>query len=121
MDEDPGVAPALQAVIEGRSLDPFATLGRHRAASGDIVRVMLPGAFAVSAIARDQPSLRTTLNPVRNTGLFVGPSAGSGPYLLQIDWGGPIQKTEDPYSFGPLLGELDVYLLAEGKHRNLAD
>jgi 1,4-alpha-glucan branching enzyme len=121
MDEDPAVAPALQAVIEGRSLDPFATLGRHRTASGDIVRVMLPGAFAVSAIARDQPSLRTTLNPVRNTGLFVGPSAGSGPYLLQIDWGGPIQETEDPYSFGPLLGELDVYLLGEGKHRNLAD
>src|SRR5277367_4821906 len=120
MDEDPAVAPALQAVIEGRSLDPFATLGRHRTASGDVVRVMLPGAFAVSAIARDQPSLRTTLNPVRNSGLFVGPSAGSGPYLLQIDWGGPIQETEDPYSFGPLLGELDVYLLAEGKHRDLA-
>src|SRR6266478_4929950 len=119
MNEDPRTAPALQAVIEGRSLDPFAVLGRHRTASGDILRVMVPGAFAVTAIARDEPSLWTTLSPMRNTGLFVGPCAGFGPYLLRIDWGGPIQETEDPYSFGPLLGELDVYLLAEGKHLDL--
>ena len=120
MDEDLRVAPALQAVIDGRSLDPFAVLGRHRTASGDVVRVMLPGALAVTAIARDEPSLTTTLSPMRNTGLFAGPCAGSGPYLLRIDWGGPVQETEDPYSFGPLLGELDVHLLAEGKHRDLA-
>jgi 1,4-alpha-glucan branching enzyme len=120
MDEEPGIAPALQAVIDGRSLDPFAVLGPHRTVSGAILRVMVPGAFAVTAVARDEPSLRTTLSPMRNTGLFVGPCAGPGPYLLRIDWGGPIQETEDPYSFGPLLGELDVYLLAEGKHRDLA-
>src|SRR5215472_3678095 len=120
MDDDLSLAPALQAVIEGRSLDPFAVLGRHRSASGDLIRVMLPGAFAVTAFARDEPSLRTELRPMRNSGLFVGPSPGSGPYLLRIDWGGPIQETEDPYSFEPLLGELDVHLLAEGKHRDLA-
>ena len=61
MDEEPGIAPALQAVIDGRSLDPFAVLGRHRTASGNILRVMVPGAFAVMAIARDDPSLRTRL------------------------------------------------------------
>ena len=121
MDEDPRIALALQAVIDGRSLDPFAVLGRHRTASGDILRVMVPGAFAVTAIARDEPSLMTTLSPMRNTGLFIGPCAGSGPYLLRIDWGGPIQETEDPYSFGPLLGELDIYLLVEGKHRDLGE
>ncbi len=121
MDEDLSLVPALQAVVEGRSLDPFAVLGRHHTVSGEVVRAMLPGAFAVTAIARDEPSLRTTLLPMRNSGLFVGPSAGTGPYLLQIDWGGPIQETEDPYSFGPLLGDLDVYLLAEGNHRDLAN
>jgi 1,4-alpha-glucan branching enzyme len=30
-----------------------------------------------------------------------------------------VQVTEDPYSFGLLLGELDVYLLAEGNHLEL--
>jgi len=121
MDDDLSLAPELWAVIEGRSLDPFAVLGRHRTASGDIVRVMLPGAFAVTAIARDEPSLRTNLSPMRQTGLLVGPSPGAGAYFLRIDWGGPIQETEDPYSFGPLLGELDLYLLGEGKHRDLAN
>ena len=53
MDDEPGLGPALQAVIDGRSLDPFAMLGRHRTASGDVVRVMLPGAFSVTAVARD--------------------------------------------------------------------
>ena len=120
MDDDLSRAPALQAIVEGRGRDPFAVLGRHGTASGDVIRVMLPGAFAVSAIARDEPGLRTCLNPMRQTGLFVGPSPGSGPYRLEIDWGGPIQETEDPYSFGPLLGELDVYLLSEGRHHDLA-
>ena len=32
---------------------------------------------------------------------------------------GVIQETEDPYSFGLLLGELDLYLLAEGSHLEL--
>jgi 1,4-alpha-glucan branching enzyme len=121
MNDDLSLAPELWAVIEGRSLDPFAVLGRHRTASGDIVRVLLPGAFAVTAIARDEPSLRTNLSPMRQTGLLVGPSPGAGAYFLRIDWGGPVQETEDPYSFGPLLGELDLYLLGEGKHRDLAN
>src|SRR5207248_5879044 len=73
-----------------------------------------------TVVARDDPDRQSALSPIRQTGLFVGPAAGPGPYVLRIDWGGPIQETEDPYSFGPLLGELDVYLLAEGKHHDLA-
>jgi 1,4-alpha-glucan branching enzyme len=88
--------------------------------SGDIVRVMLPGAFAVTVVARDERDRQSALSPIRQTGQFSGPAAGPGPYLLRIDWGRPIQETEDPYSFGPLFGELDVYLLAEGKHHDLA-
>jgi 1,4-alpha-glucan branching enzyme len=119
MPDDPRLSTALRAVAEGRSLDPFAVLGRHSTPSGDIVRAMLPGAFAVTVVARDEPERQSALSPIRQTGLFVGPAAAPGPYLLRIDWGGPIQETEDPYSFGPLLGELDVYLLAEGKHHDL--
>ena len=120
MDDEPGLAPALAEIVEGRSADPFAVLGRHRGPIGDTVRVMLPGAFTVTAIARDEPGRRTALSPLRQTGLFVGPSPGPGPYVLEIDWGGPIQETEDPYSFGPLLGDLDIHLLAEGRHRDVA-
>ncbi|HTZ35808.1 MAG TPA: 1,4-alpha-glucan branching protein GlgB [Stellaceae bacterium] len=120
LDDELSAWPAVQAVVEGRSADPFGVLGRHPSPAGEVIRAMLPNAFAVTAIARDQPSLRTALKPLRQTGLFLGPSPGPGAYLLEIDWGGPIQETEDPYAFGPLLGDLDIYLLAEGKHRDLA-
>ena len=120
MDDDLSLVPALQAIVEARNADPFAVLGRHSAPSGDVIRAMLPGAFSVTAIARDEPNLTTELRPLRNSGLFAGPSPAEGPYLLRIDWGGPVQETEDPYAFGPLLGDLDVYLLGEGKHRDLA-
>ncbi|HEY5505016.1 MAG TPA: hypothetical protein VIK28_07650, partial [Sedimentisphaerales bacterium] len=37
-------------------------------------------------------------------------------YRLQIDWPGGIQEIDDPYRFPTVLGELDVWLLAEGSH-----
>ena len=42
------------------------------------------------------------------------------PYLLRISWPGAVQETEDPYSFGSLLGELDLHLFNEGRHFELA-
>jgi 1,4-alpha-glucan branching enzyme len=100
MLDDPHLSTALLEVAEGRSLDPFAVLGRDSTPSGDIVRVMLPGAFAVTVVARDERDRQSALSPLRQTGLFVGPAAGPGPYLLRIDWGGPIQETEDPIPSG---------------------
>ena len=38
---------------------------------------------------------------------------------MRIRWPQGEQVTEDPYSFGLLLGEMDLYLLGEGNHRNL--
>ena len=32
-----------------------------------------------------------------------------------------MQETEDPYAFGPVLGELDLHLFNEGRHFHLAD
>jgi 1,4-alpha-glucan branching enzyme len=119
MDEDLRPAPAIQAVIDGRSGDPFAVLGRHETEPGAVLRVMAPGAFAVTAVGRDDGQVMARLQPLRNTGLFTGPIAAAGAYLLRLDWGGPVQETEDPYSFGPLLGDLDIHLLAEGRHRDL--
>ncbi|PZR60139.1 MAG: 1,4-alpha-glucan branching enzyme, partial [Stutzerimonas stutzeri] len=40
-------------------------------------------------------------------------------YRLRIHWPGNVQETEDPYAFGPLLGDTDLYLFAEGNHRQL--
>src|SRR5204862_355527 len=43
------------------------------------------------------------------------------PYLLRISWPDAVQETEDPFSFGPLLGDLDLHLYNEGRHFELAE
>jgi len=53
-------------------------------------------------------------------GLFEGLVSEGSPYLLRIKWPQAVQETEDPYSFGPLLGELDLHLFNEGRHFHLA-
>jgi 1,4-alpha-glucan branching enzyme len=107
---------SIAAIVAGRSDDPFAILGPH----GDRVTVLLPGADAVDVVTRKDGALLAHLAPIDPVGLFAGRVAAGVPYKLRIDWAGTIEETEDPYSFGPLLGDLDLYLIAEGRHHTLA-
>jgi len=109
-----------EAVTSGRARDPFAILGPHETQHGSVVRTFQPGALAVRVVCRRGGTLLAQLRPEGAEGLFSGLVADTGPYLLQIDWGAATQETEDPYSFGPILGALDLHLFAEGKHWNLA-
>jgi 1,4-alpha-glucan branching enzyme len=54
-------------------------------------------------------------------GVFSGVLPGPVPYRLRIVWPGGEQETEDPYAFPPLLGAVDLHLLAEGRHRRLGE
>ncbi|MET1077683.1 MAG: 1,4-alpha-glucan branching protein GlgB [Pseudomonas sp.] len=120
-------APALpradaEALLRAEHPDPFAVLGPHRAGEGVVIRAYLPGALAVRLRPRDEGTseVLTTLDQSEDLpGLFVGYLPRSIPYLLDIHWAGGHQLSEDPYSFGPLLGEMDLYLFAEGNHRHL--
>ena len=107
---------ALAELAAGRCSDPFALLGVHH---GRLL-VLAPGAGGVEAVSRSDGTLLARLDPLGTGGLFDGPFAHDVPYLLRISWGGVIQETEDPYSFGLLLGELDIHLIREGRHRDLS-
>ncbi len=110
---------AVKALAGGRLGDPFALLGPHPCARGTVVRAYLPPAEAVAAIDRSGAVL-AMLQPLQTPGLFAGIIPAGAAYRLRIQWpGGRVQETEDPYSFGLLLGELDIYLLAEGSHLEL--
>ncbi|MGE8360289.1 1,4-alpha-glucan branching protein GlgB [Pseudomonas sp.] len=99
--------------------DPFSFLGPHPQADGStLVRVWTPGADGVELLARDGQSLGVMQRTDPN-GLFEGSLAQPQAYRLRIRWPGGDQETEDPYAFGPLLGEVDLYLFAEGNHREL--
>ncbi len=118
-----GLAPesgVVDAVVSGRSGDPFAVLGPHDEPQGRTIRAFLPGAYRVEVLARDDRRLLGTLTAVHPAGFFVGRIEERCPYLLRIDWGSAVQETEDPYSFGQLLGDLDLHLIAEGTHQDLS-
>jgi 1,4-alpha-glucan branching enzyme len=114
-----GDPAAVDALVHGRHGDPFALLGPHETASGPVIRVLAPGARGVEILAREDGSPIGTLDLAHGAGLFAGRMLRAVPYRLRIQWPAVVEETEDPYAFGPLLGELDLYLTAEGKHREM--
>ena len=94
-----------------RHADPFALLGPRREAEGWVIRARWPGRGLrrrCSGRERRLPRLtaRACGGAVRDGNQRAGRTTG-----LSIDREGVIQETEDPSSFPPLLGELDIYLL----------
>jgi 1,4-alpha-glucan branching enzyme len=108
------------ALADGMVDDPFAVLGPHDGPDGRYVRVFVPGATAVLAVSRDG-TRSAPLAAGEPDGLFVGPLGFPEPYILRIIWPGGVQETEDPYSFGLVLGDVDLHLIGEGRHFNLSD
>jgi 1,4-alpha-glucan branching enzyme len=105
----------IATITQGRCNDPFALLGPHEAADGSrLVRVFLPGASSVHAVAG---SKAWPLKPIQTEGLFEGAVGPSGPYELRVRWTiGGESLLDDPYRFGKVLGDMDVWLLGEGSH-----
>ncbi|MBR0648804.1 1,4-alpha-glucan branching protein GlgB [Roseomonas terrae] len=106
---------AVLSLIEGRHGDPFSILGPHLIHGQQVVRTFMPGASAVTLMSADAAARMELIHPA---GLFAG-ATGVGPYRLRVDWNGTVEEAEDPYSFGALLGELDVHLLREGRHQDI--
>jgi 1,4-alpha-glucan branching enzyme len=111
---------AAEALAYGTYGDPFAVLGPHDTLAGRILRTFQPGAVQVEVLTREGDHSLGMLAPVAPPGLFVGRLDSTEPYRLRISWPGGSQETEDPYSFSPLLGELDLHLFNEGRHFELA-
>ncbi len=111
---------AIRSLVSGRHGDPFSLLGPHETEQGVMLRVFAPGARAVAALTPGGEAL-SSLSAIHPDGLFAGPLPGRVPYRLRIAWPGGEQETEDPYAFPPLLGALDLYLIAEGRHRRLGE
>ncbi|MCC2095861.1 MAG: 1,4-alpha-glucan branching protein GlgB, partial [Hyphomicrobiales bacterium] len=108
------------ALLAGRHGDPFAVLGPHATPRGRIVRALLPGARRVEVLSRCGDFLGA-LEQKQRQGLFTGLAGGDESYVFRIEWPGAVQITEDPYSFGPLTGDLDLHLIAQGRHHGLHD
>ncbi|MBC8996844.1 1,4-alpha-glucan branching protein GlgB [Pseudomonas sp. N40(2020)] len=114
-------ASDIDALVRAEHQDPFSILGPHGdGAGGQFIRAYLPGALSVVVLDKASGEERGPLEQSETPGLFVAHFDQARPYLLRTRWAGGEQVAEDPYSFGQLLGEMDLYLFAEGNHRDLS-
>ena len=119
----------LYPLLETRHSDPHRLLGIHRLENNQaLLRVWYPGAHEVAAKFLVDDEKKIFLTRVHEAGLFEAiidaslfkklenlPSAER--YTLEVLTAQHEKITiSDPYSFAPQLGELDLYLLAQGKH-----
>jgi 1,4-alpha-glucan branching enzyme len=110
----------LQRLLRAEHDDPFSVLGLH---SGDpfwFVRAFRPEANKLAVLDRNDRSRRFQALKIADEGLFEAELHGvTSPfdYLLEItSWSGETTVISDPYSYGPILGELDMHLYREGNH-----
>jgi 1,4-alpha-glucan branching enzyme len=110
------LSPEARDVIAARHSDPFNYLGPHRENDRTIVRVFLPEASQVVALAPD--GSERALACLDAAGLFAGP-VETTQYRLRARYGEQEIEFDDPYRFPPVLSDLDLYLLGEGNHLRL--
>ncbi|MDF2667320.1 MAG: 1,4-alpha-glucan branching enzyme, partial [Microbacterium sp.] len=92
----------LDAVAYGTHHDPHSVLGAHETAQGWVIRVRRPLAREVVAELPDG----TTANP--------------GSYRVRSTYDDGVgHSADDAYRFAPSVGELDLHLIAEGRHEEL--
>lgn len=117
----PLLAGAINAIVEARHGDPFAVLGMQRDEEGEYVevRAFLPGAQRVWVIDTADGEVAGELERVHPADVFNGIIDGRPDffrYTLRVQYPLATLEIEDPYRFGPVLGELDIHLLVEGNH-----
>ena len=111
----------IEALSKATHGDPFAVLGPHRDEHGTLVIAYLPDAVRVELLDGASGEALGEMTQGVTPGLFSLRLDSPRAYRYRIDWGGSVQETEDPYAFGLLLGEVDLYLFAEGNHRALGE
>jgi 1,4-alpha-glucan branching enzyme len=119
-DLDPG---ELEALRSGDHIDPHHVLGAHPARvdgrEGVVVRAFHPDAVAAECLEGDRGHRLVSLGE----GVFAAFLPGRRmplAYRLRFHFSdGNAWERDDAYRFLPSLGELDLHLFGEGRHRRL--
>ena len=109
---------ALRALTEGRCDDPFAHLGPQKRGARWLLTVYLPGVDAVDCLT-GKKTVKAMPPLPGYPGVFVLDFARRPAYRLRGHAGGATWEFEDPYRFGQIIGEADLYFFGEGTHQRL--
>lgn len=121
-------AEDLERLAAGTHHDPHSVLGAHRDGAHrdgalSVLRALAPGAERVEAVFADRDvELRHVAGSVfaASLGPALGANGGAPHYDLRITYPDGAQRTvAEGYRFLPTLGEVDTYLVGEGRHERL--
>jgi 1,4-alpha-glucan branching enzyme len=104
------LAAEVEAIVRGEHGNPHDFLGHH----GGLVRVWRPGAASVRVG-------RTAADRIHDAGLFEARvTETAAAYDVEVSYpDGTVITIDDPYRHWPTLGEVDLYLIGEGRHEKL--
>ncbi|MBS0123255.1 1,4-alpha-glucan branching protein GlgB [Thetidibacter halocola] len=110
-------ADDVQALLAARHDAPFDVLGLHKVGGKSWLVALVPDAETLSA----RFGRKTVEIPRLDGPIFAGPVPNSKlGYTLNATYpGGDDWAFDDPYRFGPVLGDMDRHLIGEGTHRRL--
>ncbi len=106
-------------LVEARHDDPFRILGIKGKGEAKVARVFRPDAKSVTLVESGGSERKIELKRAGDGGLFEAELGAGAPIGYHLDYEGFQGETWsqlDPYSFGPVLGEMDIYLFSEGTH-----
>ncbi|HVF72499.1 MAG TPA: 1,4-alpha-glucan branching protein GlgB [Chthoniobacterales bacterium] len=110
----------LNVFLAGAHPDPFRILGPHRVGDDLVVRFFRPDAKEAAIVVGDQ---RFPANRLRPEGFFQATLPAmrrDTAYRIRLTgWDDSTAEVEDPYSFGLIMGEVDLHLFSEGNHLEL--
>ena len=111
--------------VAGNHADPFRVLGPHRVGDDLEIRVFRPDARTVDIVLDREAEKPIAAERIQQDGFFCAIVPGAPrdlPYCLRITGlDGSQHQTRDPYQYGPIMGEVDLHLFAEGQHWKIYD
>src|SRR3954453_7962520 len=113
----PVAAEELTRLVDGAHHNPHAILGAHVTGDHVTVRTLRPDAEAATvAVGLDKTHLAH-----ERDGIWVGVlERDTVPdYRIEVTYGDTTFVADDPYRWLPTLGEVDLHLIAEGRHEQL--
>jgi len=119
--------PDIDRLLRGEHSDPHSILGAHPARESDevgvIVRAMMPHVTNIDCVLDDGRVLPLSRMASGLSDVFAAFIPGERlplRYRLRFTFvDGAISERDDPYSFLPTLGDIDLHLFNEGTHRQL--
>ena len=100
----------------GTHSDPFAVLGPHKHGRATWLTALDQGAIRLEALCAGKTYPLERLHGI----VFCGKIPANKAYRLRgYDEGGVAWEYDDAYRYGPVISDLDEYLLGEGTHHRL--